>query len=460
MLRNATSRLIAAHMALVAVSTGLVLAFVYASAGGLIDAEQREVVEAEARGLAEEYVDGGAASVARAINRRLAAQPRGDAVYLLATRRGTPIAGNLAAWPPTVETGGWTTLELYRPGAAAPTTISALALRLPRGERLLVGRDVAARAAFDRTLLRALLWGLAGMAALALATGWLLSRLVLRRLDAVAGTARRIMSGRLDERAATRGTGDEFDRLACALNAMLDRIAALLADLRLVTDGLAHDIRSPLGRLIRHLDAAREAEPAARSELIDRAQAEARTVLDTAAALLEISRIEAGIGAEQFGPVDLGALARDLAELYEAAAEARGVALCVEAAPVVVEGHAQLLAQATANLADNALAHGASGGVLALSAGRDERGAAFLRVADRGPGVPEADRARVVDRFVRLDPSRGGEGAGLGLALVAAVARLHGATLTLGDGAPGLVATLSFPAAASEPDPVGTASCP
>ncbi len=447
MFRDATSRVIAAHLALVALSTVLVLGFVYWRAGGVIDAEMREVVEAEARGLADDHARGGIPALAAAIERRAERPGRRDAVYLLTTPGGRRIAGNLAAWPPTVSGGGWTTLELYRLDAEAPTTISALAIPLPGGERLLVGRDVAARAAFDRTLLRALLWGLAGMAALAVATGWLLSRLVLRRIDDLAATARRIMAGDLSERAPARGVGDEFDRLAGVLNAMLDRIAGLVADLRLATDSLAHDIRSPLGRLLRSLDAAEaaEAEPAARRAHLDRARSEARAVLDAASGLLEISRVEAGLAAEQFAPVDLAAVAREVAELYEAAAEAQGVRLTCAAAPAPVVGDRQLLAQAVANLVDNALQHGAGGGEVSIRAGVAADGARFVAVADRGPGVPEADRARALERFVRLDAGRGGGGAGLGLALAAAVARTHGGGVTLSDNAPGLAATLTIP---------------
>ena len=444
LLRDATARLFAAHLALVALSTALVLGVVYWRAGGVIDAEARRVVEAELRGLADDYARGGLPALAAAVERRAPAPAAGrEAVYLLAAPAGARIAGNLGAWPPAVEAGsGWVTLELLRVDTGRPTTISGLSLRLPRGERLLVGRDVAARAAFDATLWQALGWALAAMAALTLASGWLLSRLVLARLGAIDRAARDIMAGALDRRAPLRGTGDEFDRLAATLNAMLDRIAALVADLRMVTDSLAHDIRSPLGRLGRHLDAALdEATPEPeRRERIRRAMAEAEGVLATSSALLEISRVEAGVGAEQFGPVDLGRLAQDMADLYAAAAEERGVALTCEAAPgVVVQGHAQLLARAVANLLDNALTHAAGTPGIALSV---SAGPPALAVADHGPGAgPDAER--LTARFAQGDPSRG-SGAGLGLALVAAVARLHGARLALEDNAPGLRAVLRF----------------
>jgi signal transduction histidine kinase len=444
LLRDATARLFAAHLALVALSTALVLGVVYWRAGGVIDAEARGVVEAELRGLADDYARGGLPALAAAVERRVAAPAAGrEAVYLLASPAGGRIAGNLGAWPPAVEAGsGWVTLELLRVDTGRPTTISGLSLRLPRGERLLVGRDVAARAAFDATLWEALGWALTVMAALTLASGWLLSRLVLARLGAIDRAAREIMAGALDRRAPLRGTGDEFDRLAATLNAMLDRIAALVADLRMVTDSLAHDIRSPLGRLGRHLDAALdEATPELeRRERIRRAMAEAEGVLATSGALLEISRVEAGVGADQFAPVDLGRLARDMAELYAAAAEERGLALrCEVAEGVVVQGHPQLLARAVANLLDNALTHAAGTPDIAIAVTADP---AAISVADRGPGAgPEPER--LTARFAQGDPSRG-SGAGLGLALVAAVAKLHGARLALEDNAPGLRAALRF----------------
>ncbi len=458
LLRNATSRLIAAYLLAAALSTGLVLGFVYWSAGGVIDAEARQVVEAELRGLADDYARGGAPALARTVARRLetdANRPEGrDAVYLLAAPGGARIAGNLARWPADVAPGsGWVTLQLYKVNADAPTTISGVSLRLAGGERLLVGRDVAARAAFDRTLIGALSWALAATAALALLTGWLLSRLVLSRIAEVDRAARRIMGGALDQRVPLRGAGDEFDRLAETLNAMLDRIAALVRDLRMVTDSLAHDIRSPLGRLGRHLEAAmsEDAAPQERRARIEKALAEAETVLATSSALLEISRVEAGVGVDQFAAVDLGALARDMADLYAAAAEERGAAMrCAAEGGVVVQGHPQLLAQAVANLIDNALIHARDSDEITLSA-RVEDGRPTLSVADRGPGVPEAERARVLTRFSQLDPSRGAGGAGLGLALAAAVAQMHRAEIALGDNAPGLTVTLRFPPAASRP---------
>ncbi len=457
MLRNATMRLVAAHLVLVAVSTALVLGFLYWRIGGVIDTEQQAVVEAEIAGLSDDYGRGGIPGLALAIQRRLATPPDRDAIYLLADANGKRITGNLTGWPPTVapETG-WSTLQLYRTDRSKRTEISAFAVRLPNGDRLLVGRDVAARAAFNRTLGRALIWALVAITALALATGWLLSRLVRSRIAEIDGAARAIMAGALDRRVSLRGTRDEFDKLAGTLNAMLDRIETLVRDLRTVTDSLAHDLRSPLGRLVRHLEAAAdETQPGeTRNQRIEQARREAESVLATATALLDISRIEAGIGAEQFTDVELGRLAADVAELYEAAAEERGLHITCEASRgLVVRGHDQLLALAVSNLIENAVRHAAAGSAISVAVALDRFGVPTLSVGDRGPGIPEEDRERALGRFVRLDPSRGSPGAGLGLALVAAVARMHGAEIVLADNAPGLLATLRFPVAPAGAQP-------
>ena len=309
MFRNATMRLIAAHLLLVAASTALVLGFLYWRVGGVIDTEQRAVVEAEMRGLVDDYARGGAVGARRAPStsgwRR---RPTATRSTCWPTPDGARIAATCARWPPTVAPdAGWTTLELYRTDSSdARPTSPALALRLPRGERLLVGRDVAARAAFDRTLgARAALGagrddGCSPSPPAGSCRGWCAAASTRSTAPPAAS-----WPGSLDRRVALRGTGDEFDRLAGTLNAMLDRIETLVRDLRTVTDSLAHDLRSPLGRLVRHLEAAadEQAPAAARQDRIEQALREAEGVLSTATALLDISRIEAGIGAEQFTDV-------------------------------------------------------------------------------------------------------------------------------------------------------------
>ncbi|MEM8842208.1 MAG: HAMP domain-containing sensor histidine kinase [Pseudomonadota bacterium] len=444
---NATSRLIVAHLALVAVSTAMILGFIYWSVGGTVDAETKSVVEAELRGLEDGYRARGPSGLAKVIDRRIATNRDGDAVYLLSDPNGHPIAGNLRSWPLGISPDdGWVTLQLFRTDTGAEKWISAIALRLVSGDRLLVGRDVGARVAFDNTLWRALLWAPFAMTTLTLVTGWMLSRLVLSRIDEVGNTAREIMTGALDRRVTLRGTGDEFDRLADTLNAMLDRNEELVTDLRMVTDSLSHDLRTPLGRLLAALERAESAEMASaeRNAEIARARTEVQGLLTLLAQLMDISRAEAGIGADQFAPVDLSAMAGDLVSLYEAVAEDAGIAIRAEIAPdVTVNGHAQILAGAVTNLIENALRHGEGGREIVISVAREER-SSRLSIGDHGPGIPAEQRAKVVQRFYQVDGSRQNGGAGLGLALVAAVARMHGGELVLSDNKPGLLATLTF----------------
>lgn len=454
-LRSATTRLIAIHLVLVALSTAAVLAFVYYSTRNVIESQVREVVEAELRGLSDDYRTNGVLGLARAIERRMRADRTNDGVYLLADRQGRRIAGNLGGWPPVVPVRvGWIEVELYRSDRDRAAVISAATLPLRGGERLLVGRDSQAQAAFRRTLLRALGWALGVSGVLALASGWFISRFVNRRVADVVSTAEEIVQGDMARRVPVRGGGDEFDRLAGTLNRMLDRIQLLVGDLRMVTDGVAHDLRSPLTRLRAHLDASLEEglDEAARRERLGRAVAEADAVLRTFAALMEIARAEAGVGRDQFERIDLGALAGDVIDLYTPSAAERGVTLARNGKGAAVRGHPQLLANAVANLVENAIAHAPSGSEVAILLADGDEPA--LSVADRGAGIPESARDKVLQRFVRLDASRGRPGAGLGLSLVAAVARMHGATLRLDDNAPGLRATIRFPAAVAL-DPEG-----
>lgn len=452
-LRNATSRLIAMHLVLVAVSTALVLAFVYWSTKSVIDGEVREVVEAEIRGLADEYQRLGVAGLAAGIERRLRTPGEGDDIYLLADTDGKRIAGNLAAWPKGVTPGsGWIELNLRRTDTGDTVLVSAASFRLPGGERLLVGRDARARAAFDRTLVQALIWALGVTGILALATGWLLSRLVLSRIGDIAATAEEIVQGAMTRRVPVRGAGDEFDRLAGTLNRMLDRIETLVGDLRMVTDSVAHDLRSPLTRLRANLeDSLDESLGAeARRTRIERAIAEADGVLRAFTALLDIARAEAGMGRDQFETVDLHRLASDMVDLYAPTAEQKDITLTIAGGPAEATGHPQLLANAVANLVENAIRHAPEGSDIRLETELAADGAR-LSVSDNGPGVAADDRERILHRFVRLDGSRGTPGAGLGLSLVAAVARMHGARLSLDDNAPGLKVTLVFAPVATRP---------
>jgi signal transduction histidine kinase len=287
---------------------------------------------------------------------------------------------------------------------------------------------------------------------------WFITRRVLKRVDAMTATTQTIMNGDLTGRLAVGGSGDELDRLAGNLNAMLDRIGELMAGLRQVSDNIAHDLKTPLTRLRNHAD---EALRSAKSEdelraALEGAIDESDGLIRVFNALLMIARLEAGNAREIMGTIDAAEVARGVAELYEAAAEEAGTPLIVEVQDdLPVRGNRELLGQAVANLIDNALKYGAKepGGeprpitIKAVRAG----GLIEIAVADRGPGIPAQDRERVLERFVRLESARTQPGFGLGLSLVSAVARLHEGALKLEDNAPGLRAVLELPLAEAAP---------
>jgi signal transduction histidine kinase len=265
----------------------------------------------------------------------------------------------------------------------------------------------------------------------------------------------------LSDRVPRRGTNDEFDQLAANLNSMLDQIERLMSGMREVTDNVAHDLKTPLARLRARLELALIGpdDPLVRTDAIRAAIDEADRLLATFNALLSIAEAEAGAGGRTGEKLDLGEVARAVVELYEPVAEEKGFALRLDSAPTtMIRGDRHLLSQALANLIDNALKYGApnrgvpghdgeqcGGGDIAIGV-RQGDGRAVIEVADRGPGIPEGDRASVFDRFVRLEPSRSTPGNGLGLSLVRAVARRHEANVTLGDNYPGLKVRIEFPA--------------
>jgi signal transduction histidine kinase len=285
---------------------------------------------------------------------------------------------------------------------------------------------------------------------LTLLGGLLMSRSVLRRVDAINRTSKEIMSGDLSRRIPVSRRGDEFDQLAENLNAMLDQIERLLAAMKEVSDNIAHDLRSPLARLRSRLEVTLMEDPddAAYRETIGRTIEEADGLLKTFNGLLSIAQAEAGAARAGFAPVDLATLVADVAELYEPLAEDLGLALAVEVDEAgTIRGDRNLLFQALANLVDNALKYSPPESRVTLRLARQADRVA-LSVSDHGPGIPAEARARVKERFVRLESSRSTPGSGLGLSLVAAVAELHGGTLELADNGPGLIARLELPKAA------------
>lgn len=388
------------------------------------------------------FASGGIAALKQAITEQSDLTKRPRSVILLVDAQGRYLAGNLADWPPTIPLDAPRTIELYLIGREASERMRVVAAGLPDGARLLTGHIIEGELRVAGLMEDAMLTALAVAVALAALAAWAAATMIETRLRTAVGTADAVASGALDERVPLRGSGDAFDGLATSLNAMLDRIAALMSEIRIATDGLAHDLRSPLTRLRASLDRALVAKEEDREAHLTRALDESDrllTMLDTA---LRITRAEAGLGREAFVDTDISTMLADLAEMYGPVAEDRGVAIVAEP-PVGLHAyaHRELLGQAVANLIDNALKYG--GGEIRLGAAPGD-GVIVVTVADRGPGIPAERQADALKRFGRLDTARSERGAGLGLSLAAAVARLHGGTLDLGDNDPGLAVRLAI----------------
>jgi signal transduction histidine kinase len=449
--RTSTFRLALLYLAPFGTLVVVLFAVLYWATLGLIDSQTNATIEAEVRGLAEQYSAHGLARLVEVVAARSGPNGEKGTVYLVTGPDLHPLAGNLESWPETrntVSRDGWIGFDVDRGSGDAISSheIRAKVFRIEGGFRLLVGRDMAERAAFRAVIAKTLAFALGITMALGVAGALYLSRKLLSRVEAVAETSRTIVRGDLAGRVPLRGNGDEFDRLSTSLNEMLDQIEHLMTGMRAVTDSLAHDLRSPLTRLKGRIEVALRGQPDGPHyrETLERANADVDAILATFTALLSISQAEAGAARASMSRVDLGAIAQDAFELYEPLAEQKGLKLKREIGDgAFIVGHAQLLAQSVANLLDNAIKCTPSGGTITLAL-RRERDTAALVVADTGPGIPASERERVLERFVRLDASRSSPGSGLGLSLVAAVAKLHRATLRLEDNDPGLRVTLEF----------------
>lgn len=408
--------------------------------------------------LVADYRQGGADALRSQIARRIAAPQWRNSILLFedvggrgggkgGTRGGggSTSVGNLDAWPAGLKpSGGWSVVSLRRDDADRDETAGLIATELDPGRRLLTGRIVDAETQLSVINRTAVLGALLLAVPLILVISLALGRLIDARLRAIAQTVDTVSSGDLTRRVALNGSGDAFDRLAGATNAMLARIEALVAELRLVTDGLAHDLRSPLTRLGSSLEVALATDPGPVAVgALERAQNEAAQVQRMLATSLQISRSQAGLRAEAFAPVDLCALIDDLAEVHGPAAEDRGIRIVVTCNAATTRGDRQLLAQAVSNLIENAVryATGATRITLAVSTAVE---AVTLSVADDGPGIAPAQHEEALRRFGRLDPSRSLPGSGLGLALAQEVARAHSGALRLEDARPGLRVVMSL----------------
>ncbi|HEX4170919.1 MAG TPA: HAMP domain-containing sensor histidine kinase [Acetobacteraceae bacterium] len=445
LLRSAGVRFAVIYALLLSASAAALALFLWWSTAGLLDRQTAAAIQADAQSLADRFERGQLPALMLTIDERLAQNVEDDAIYLLVSPSGQRLAGNLQRWPQgAVESGAWYELPIERAGIRSLALVQAFTL--PGDFRLLVGRDVQVRAQLRRLLTDALLWALLVVLAMATVGALVVRSLFRRALANVSDTAMAIAGGDLTQRVKLTGRGDEFDQLAETINDMLDRMARLMEGVREVSNAIAHDLRTPITRARTRLeDAAVHAGSAAELRAaIERAIADLDGIVAVFQALLRIAEIEAGSRRAAFASLDVAPLLADVAELYGAVAEDRGIALSVQAPDrLPAYGDRELIQQAVANLVDNAVKFSPPGAAVTLSA-QATRAGVEIAVADQGPGIPEAERERAGERFFRGERARNTPGSGLGLALVQAVAQLHGGSLRLLDAAPGVVAVLTL----------------
>lgn len=451
-LLSASFRLVVWYAAVFGASVAILLAVVYWIALGTINQQIRDSVERETTVLTEVYRNRGFDSVVRAIQLRVAELGSPRMYYLLQDAAGRRIAGNL---PPMTPWEGWTVMPVpaadpaERPVKGNPAdghSILVQGARLANDEFLLVGENRYGAVKAQEAIIGALGVGIAITVLLAFAGGALLAGGFLRRIEEINRTSRSIIDGNLSNRVPTRGGGDEMDQLAVNLNTMLDRIQVLMESLKRVSDDIAHDLRTPLSRLRQRLEVARDRAktPEDYAAVVDQSLGEVDAILETFAALLRIAQIESGSRRASFADVPLEGVVFAVSEIYAPVAEDSGHRLEARVeGSATVHGDRELLTQMAANLVENSIRHCPPEAVITVRLAA-EGGAPALCVADTGPGIPAAEREKAFRRFYRLDVSRTTAGSGLGLALVKAVAELHGATVELSDNQPGLRVTVSF----------------
>jgi signal transduction histidine kinase len=462
LLRTTAFKLTLVYLTVFALFAAFLLGYFAWNTRRLITEQIMQTVDAEISGLSEQYRLGGIRRLVFVIDAR--ARRPGSSLYLVTTPAGEGLAGNVGSLATGIlETPGWieTAYRRLDDQDAAEHHALVRVFRLPGGFRLLVGRDLEERQRLQDIVLAAGRWSLAVVVVLGIAGGFFVTRRVLKRVDAMTDTTRTIMGGDLTGRLPVAGTGDELDRLAENLNVMLERIEALMHGLKEVSDNIAHDLKTPLTRLRNRCEEAlrlAEDESQYRAALESTIE-ESDGLIRTFNALLMIARAESGQARDNMSDFDAAEIARGVGELYEPLADDRGLKLRVEApAAATVHGNRELVSQALANLVDNAIKYAApngkaNGATEVVVQAQSDGDRIMLTVADGGPGIPEADRGRAVERFVRLEQSRSAPGSGLGLSLAAAVARLHGGELKLEDNHPGLRSIIMLPRVGPEAAP-------
>jgi signal transduction histidine kinase len=461
-LRSTTFRLALISIGIFGAVVVALIAYVYGSTASYIRSRSDQAITAELGILLQAHAGGGRGRLLTTLAQRIDEQRLAGGVYLLADPSFARLAGTLETWPPALTAAGrWANVSLPEPSAPAGhrPLVRATFATLADGTHLMVGKDIDDLDEFVGKINTAVALAFALIALLAAVASVSVTRRTVGRIETINATSRAIMQSDLSRRIPLRGTRDEWDELAANLNSMLDRIEALMHEVKQFTDNVAHDLRTPLTRMRARLEKAGNGRRDGDSEqwLIGETLADLDGVLRMFSSLMRISQIEASDRTAAFAAVDLAKIAREVVELFDAAAEDRGGQLdAIGDGRVLATGDRDLLFDAVANLVDNAIKHGRAAGRVTVEV-RENDGRAVVSVADDGPGIPADECRHVFKRFYRLERSRRMPGNGLGLSLVAAVARLHGAQIEMLDKAPGLEFRLSFPSALA-PTPASAAA--
>jgi signal transduction histidine kinase len=424
----------------------------------LIQRQQVSAINREIGQLNRTYQRAGTPGLVQGVQ-RFADRP-GPGIYYVADPTGQVLAGNVSEIPtfvlqePGIHSFRYEVDENWHDGETYDRPDRGLALvksfRLPSGFYLVVGRDIVERRGFSAIIFEAFGWGVFWILILSVLLGTVLARNILRRLDLISAASKKIMTGDLSERLPITKRNDEYDRVSENLNEMLDRIENLMAGLKEVTDNVAHDLKTPLTRLRNKVERAltHDDDPEQMRNALQATIDESDQLIRTFNALLLIARVEAGAPDGTFEAVSVDEIIEDIVDLYQPVAEDSGIELSTNLAPVPkVKGSRELIGQAIVNLVENAIKYAkAAQGEPRIEIGLEQhKNDIRICVADNGMGIPEKDRERVLERFVRLEESRSETGSGLGLALVSAVARLHKGTLEIRDNEPGTKVLITLP---------------
>ncbi|MGB8398557.1 MAG: ATP-binding protein [Bradyrhizobium sp.] len=452
-LTSSTFRLALIAIGAFGVIVSAIFSYVYLSTASYVRGRSDRAIVAEYSNLRAVYERSGRDGLVALIQQRIADNSFMGNAYLFADPSLAPLAGNLKAWPSTVTaTGGWTEFRALEPlrDATDRPLLRAKLEAFPGGDRLLVGADIGDLDSFADQMKAAVISGVALIFLLAAVASILVTRRTVGRIESINTASRAIMLSGLDKRIPLRGTHDEWDRVVENLNLMLDRIETLMGEVKQVSDNVAHDLRTPLTRMRGRLEKAYHGQRNSGDDqsLIGDTIADLDAVLRIFSSLTRIAQIETQERKGAFRTVNLVEIGSEVVELYDAAAEQDGTRLTVVGDPeVLVTGDRDLIFDAIANLVDNAIKHGRVGGQV-IVANQTIDGRPVVSIADDGPGIPLDQYEHVFKRFYRLEQSRYTPGNGLGLSLVAAVARLHGARIEMLDNAPGLKLMLWFSAPA------------